>query len=224
MNRDEFDHTLKRMMGKYGQDYLKASDLLVKKMMTYMRGGDTLSKSFGKAIEELDFLELNREAIEDMVYEAALRGYGIKSPPVSVGNAVRHKLVDVAWSQDRMKLSTRIHGISNDLHNNIRSAVGTALRTHKSIRETALKLYDGYGSPDDVLRKGTLPKYLMRIKSLMPKLYSGDVKAARESTLYKAVEHDIKKLKTKSLRWSYQNLLKPKPRTASELYRKREKC
>lgn len=207
INQDEFTRTLKKLMSDYGEDYMEISDLLVDRMMYYVKRGYSMSKAFKKVMDELAFEELSRESIENAVYEAALRGYGIKSAPVSVGGKVRHKLMDVAWSQDNMKLSTRIHGISKVMHNNIRSTVGRALRAYKSVNEIAMMLYDGYGNPDNVLQKAELPRYLTKIKKLLPKMYSGDKKAARESKIFNAVTHDIKKLKTKSLKWAYQNVV-----------------
>ena len=208
MKKDEFTRSLQKILAEYGAEYTQIADMLTKRILLYIESGDSVSKAYRKARKEINFYKLNAEAIEDAVYESALKGYGIKAPEVSVGSeaVLRHKLMDVAWAEDKMKLSTRLHGVDNVMRNNIKSTVRNALNTYKTIQQTAMDLYDGYNTTNNVLREAELPKYLNEIKNLTVKLYSGDVKAAKESALYKAVKHDIKKIKTDSLRAAYQEV------------------
>ena len=208
MKKDEFTRSLQKILAEYGAEYAQIADRLTKRILHYIESGDSVSEAYRRARKEIDFYALNAEAIEDAVYESALKGYGIKASEVSVGSeaVLRHKLMDVAWAEDKMKLSTRLHGVDNVMRSNIKSTVRNALNTYKTIQQTAMDLYDGYNTTNNVLREAELPKYLNELKDLTVKLYSGDVKAAKESALYKSVKHDIKKLKTDSLRAAYQEV------------------
>ena len=209
MKKDEFQKSLQAILKQYGERYSAVADELTRKIFAYMDKGMTITAAYAKARKEVDFYKLNAEAMEDAVYESALKGYGITAPPVMAsvkGSAIlRHKLMDVPWTADNVKLSKRLHGVDNVLRNNILSTVGTAIRTHKTIQQLSMELYDGYNIPDNVLHQAELPAYLGKIKKLLTKLYSGDRDAARQSDLYKAVTHDIRKLKTPALRAAYKD-------------------
>ena len=207
MRKDEFTKSLDSILGKYGASYQEVAKKLAKKIFEYMEAGDTVAQAYRKAIKDVSFAAVNKAAVEDAVYESALKGYGITAPPVLAtveGEAVlRHKLMDVSWNADKLNLSTRLHGVEKALHNNVRNTVGVALRQYKTIRETAMLLYDGYNNPEKVLNEAELPQYLEKIKELTTKMYSGDRRAARESEIYRRAERDIKKLKTPGLRAAY---------------------
>ena len=212
MKKDEFIGTMRYVMGKYGKAYSDLVNPLSERILHHMGQGDTVVVAFNKAMKEVDFYKLNKRAIEDAVYESALRGYGIKAPDVYAGvngaeKKVLHRLTEVSWTADNVKLSERLHGVSVAMHNNIKSSVGMSLRSYKTIRETAMKLFDGYDTADNVLRQAQLPKYLKKIQSLTTQLYAGDKNSAKNSQLYKTVSRDIRKLKTPSLRASYTQVL-----------------
>lgn len=211
MKNDEFTKALKAIMQKYGREYEAVTDKLIKLIFEYMEQGDTVTQAYNKAVKLVDFSRVNADAVEDAVYEATLKGYGINAQPLFVAvegeETIRHKLMDVAWAKDKMKLSTRLHGVDNVLRNNIKDTVGESLKTYKTIKETAMALYDGYNEPENVLKQAELPKYLQEVKRLTKKMYSGDVQAAKESKIYKAVNHDVKKLKTPALRAAYNQAL-----------------
>ena len=212
MKQDEFTKSLNTILGQYGKTYQELASKLSKKIFQYMESGETVAQAYRKAIREVGFAEINAAAVEDAVYESALKGYGVTAPPVLAkveGEAIlRHKLMDVAWNEDGLNLSTRLHGVEKALHNNVRDTVGRALRQYKTIHQTAMLLYDGYNNPEKVLNEAELPKYLEKIKTLTTRLYSGDVKAAKESEIYRRAEHDIKKLKTPGLRAAYDEAAK----------------
>lgn len=212
MKQDEFIGTMRYVMGRYGKAYSDLVNPLSERIFYHMERGDTVVQAFNKAMQEVDFYKLNKKAIEDAVYESALRGYGIKAPDVYAGvepgdKKILHRLTDVSWTKDNVVLSERLHGVSVVMHNNIKSSVGMSLRSYKTIRETAMKLFDGYDTADNILRQAKLPKYLKQIQNLTTKLYAGDKNSAKQSTLYKTVSRDIRKLKTPSLRAAYSQAL-----------------
>lgn len=208
MRQDEFTKALKSILQAYGREYTAIVDKLTNSIFRHMNNGDSITQAYIKARKEINFYKLNAEAIEDAVYESMLKGYGIKAKPLLVGvegeSTLRHKLMDVPWTADKMKLSTRLHGVDRALRSNVVATVSKSLRTYKTIHQTAMALYDGYSVPNKVLNQAELPKYLNEIKNLTKKMYSGDIRAARESKIYKAVTHDIRKLKTPALRAAYQ--------------------
>lgn len=210
MKKDEFTRSLQKILSEYGAEYEMIANKLIKRIFNYLEAGDTIADAYAKARKEINFYKLNAEAVEDAVYESALKGYGIKSPALEVGvkgeAVIRHKLMNVAWAEDKMKLSTRLHGVDHVMRSNIKSTVRNALNTYKTIQQTAMELYDGYNTTNNVLREAELPKYLTQLRDLTVKLYSGDIKAAKDSALYKSIRHDIKKLKTDSLRAAYDEV------------------
>lgn len=211
MRQDEFTKSLKGILGSYGTEYSEIAGKLTRKIFEYMQAGDSVARAYKKAIKEIPFGKLNASAVEDAVYEAALKGYGITAPEVFAGvegeTALRHSLMEVAWHKDGMKLSTRLHGVDNVLRNNIKDTVQRSLNAYKTIQQTAKALYDGYGNPEDVLDEARLPKYLEKVKSLAIKLYSGDAEAAKNSDIYKAAVHDLNKLKTPGMRAAYNDVV-----------------
>lgn len=210
MKQDAFTKTLKKELAKYGAEYSRIVDKLTERIFRYLEAGETIVEAYNKARKEINFYKLNAEAVEDAVYEAALKGYGINAPALEVGvegeKAIKNKLMNVAWTADKMKLSTRLHGVDKVLRSNIKSTVRNSLNTYKTIQDLSMKLYDGYNTTDNVLREAELPKYLNEIKRLTTKLYSGDVRAARASKIYKATVHDIRKLKTDALSAAYEEV------------------
>ena len=227
MKQDEFTKSLKKILSLYGNEYKEIAGKLTQKIFEHMQAGDSVARAYKKALKEIPFGKLNASAVEDAVYEAALKGYGITAPDVFAGvegeGALRHSLMEVAWNKDGMNLSTRLHGVDNVLHNNIKSTVQRSLNAYKTIQQTANALYDGYGTPEDVLNEAELPKYLEKIKSLTTKLYSGDVQAAKESEIYKAAVHDLNKLKTPGMRAAYNDVVEAATSDSKSAERKARK-
>lgn len=211
MKQDEFTRSLRKIMRAYGDEYATIADRLTKSILRYMENGDTIARAYRKAMQEVDFYTLNAEAIEDAVYEAALKGYGINAEPLFVGvdgeGILRHKLMDVSWAADKMKLSTRLHGVDNVLHNNIKMTVGNALKSYKTIQQLSMELYDGYNTPENILKPATLSKNLKKVQELTIKLYSGDKEAAKSSAIFRAAKRDAAKIKTPGMRAAYQQVL-----------------
>lgn len=210
MRKDEFTRSLQKILNEYGAEYEIIADKLIARILNYLEEGATIADAYNKARKEINFYKLNAEAIEDAVYESALKGYGIKAPALELGvkgeSVLRHKLVNVSWTEDKMKLSTRLHGVDHVMRSNIKSTVRNALNTYKTIQQTAMELYDGYNTTNNVLREAELPKYLTQLRDLTVKLYSGDIKAAKDSALYKSIRHDIKRLKTDALKAAYNEV------------------
>lgn len=208
---DEFVKAINKILREYGTEYEAIAEQLITSILEYLQDGYTITQAYHMAREKIDFYNLNAEAVEDAVYEAALKGYGVNAPPVFTstegGEVLRHKLMDVVWSADAMKLSTRLHGVDNVLRSNVKSTVRNALNTYKTIQQLSMELYDGYNQPENVLKQAELPKYLKRVESLTTKLYSGDREAAKNSVIHKVVKKDVKKLKTKALQAAYNQVL-----------------
>lgn len=227
MKQDEFTKSLKKILSLYGNEYREIAGKLTQKIFEHMQAGDSVARAYKKALKEIPFGKLNASAVEDAVYEAALKGYGVTAPDVFAGvegeGALKHSLMEVAWNKDGMNLSTRLHGVDNVLHNNIKSTVQRSLNAYKTIQQTAKALYDGYGNPEDVLNEAELPKYLEKIKSLTTKLYSGDVRAAKESEIYKAAVHDLNKLKTPGMRAAYNDVVEAATSDSKSAERKARK-
>ena len=81
MKKDEFQKSLQAILKQYGERYGAVADELTRKIFAYMDKGMTITAAYAKARKEVDFYKLNAEAMEDAVYESALKGYGITAPP-----------------------------------------------------------------------------------------------------------------------------------------------
>ena len=96
MKKDVFKRTLQHTLSKYGAEYSRIADKLTERIYFYLEAGDSIADAFKKARKEVNFFKLNKDAIEDAVYESALKGYGINAPALEVGvegeKAIKNKL------------------------------------------------------------------------------------------------------------------------------------
>ena len=143
----------------------------LKTLLGYINDGWNLTKAVNQALVDVGLNDFLTENIETAIREGAAIGAGVKTIPLL-------KLLESEWDGSGMKLSAKLHGTQKQMRQNIISTVQAQIALNKHAHETAMKLYDGYNTSDNVIRKQELPKYTNDLavfcQTLRP---SGTVKA-----------------------------------------------
>lgn len=139
--------------------------------------------------------------------EAAAYGYGIV-PSVVTGTVKKEWTRNLAesWDSSGMKLSEKLHGAEQKMHNMIADTVRQQMRRNAAWTDAARALYDGYEQGGDVVRAQDLPQYIKQVR----KATLGDRKAIQ--TQVKAMSRIVRLGRNgapnKALRASYVQLVK----------------
>lgn len=206
MQKEELLGLLKQYMRTAGE----LGDKLVEAIIRQINTGLPLSKAIDAALSETAFTAGYYSHMINSICEAALLGYGIKAPTMSMKSSVREYLLSDAWAPDKMKLSERLHGNSNEMRQAIIDTVSSAMRKSKTVKKMSLDLYDGYNSGRKVIQDADLPEYLKKMVDTARSAAGGDRDITKEFN--KAVEKAKKQLEKmdqpdKALKAAYQQLI-----------------
>ncbi len=139
--------------------------------------------------------------------EAAAYGYGIV-PGVVAGEVKKEWSRNLAesWDGSGMKLSDKLHGAEQKMHNMIADTVRQQMRRNAAWTDAARALYDGYEQGGDIVSAQDLPQYIKQVR----KATLGDRKAIQ--TQVKAMSRIVRLGRNgapnKALRASYVQLVK----------------
>ena len=134
---------------KYGE----LAPKLIETLLGYINDGWNLTKAVNQALVDVGLNDFLTENIETAIREGAAIGAGVKTIPLL-------KPLESEWDGSGMKLSAKLHGTQKQMRQNIISTVQAQIALNKHAHETAMKLYDGYNTSDNVIRKQELPKYI----------------------------------------------------------------
>lgn len=155
-----------------------------------------------------EFPEVFRlDNVRAALVEAAAYGYGIV-PSVVSGEVKKEWTRNLAesWDSSGMKLSEKLHGAEQKMHNMIADTVRQQMRRNAAWTDAARALYDGYEQGGDVVRAQDLPQYIKQVR----KATLGDRKAIQ--TQVKAMSRIVRLGRNgapnKALRASYVQLVK----------------
>lgn len=155
-----------------------------------------------------EFPEVFRlDNVHAALVEAAAYGYGIL-PGVVAGEVKKEWTRNLAesWDSSGMKLSEKLHGAEQKMHNMIADTVRQQMRRNAAWTDAARALYDGYEQGGDVVRAQDLPQYIKQVR----KATLGDRKAIQ--TQVKAMSRIVRLGRNgapnKALRASYVQLVK----------------
>lgn len=209
INEKDFKEEVRAILQQYGKTYEELGDTLIGKILAKVNAGMKLSQAVAEALEETDFFALNKAAVVDAVYLAACAGYGVL-PKMVAGAAeerIKSRLLSESWNPDKMNLSKRLHKAHNVIRRQVIDQVQASMRNMESVKQMAMRLYDGYNSGKAAIGQAELPGYLERIKSTallagasgnsMKKLHA-DIEALRKS---------VDKLQTPALKAAYKAFL-----------------
>ena len=206
-SEENFQNEVREILKDYSKTYQAAGEKVIAAVLEKVQGGETVSQAVKEALAETDFQTSIEKAVTDAVLLAACAGYGVKPElltDVSRETLTRH-LLDDAWAEDNVKLSRRLHTL--DVEKRVAQTVQTAMRSAKTIRDTAMELYDGYNTGEGELDRSHLTKQLGKITSLASLALSGDEEAAREvRKAARKVKQYALNLQTTNLRTAYAEL------------------
>lgn len=155
-----------------------------------------------------EFPEVFRlDNVRAALVEAAAYGYGIV-PSVVSGEVKKEWTRNLAesWDSSGMKLSEKLHGAEQKMHNMIADTVRQQMRRNAAWTDAARALYDGYEQGGDIVRAQDLPQYIKQVR----KATLGDRKAIQ--TQVKAMSRIVRLGRNgapnKALRASYVQLVK----------------
>ena len=164
---------------------------------------DTAISAVSKEFPEVFKLDNVRAGL----IEAAAYGYGIV-PGVVAGEVKKEWARNLAesWDSSGMKLSEKLHGAEQKMHNMIADTVRQQMRRNAAWTDAACALYDGYEQGGDVVRAQDLPQYIKQVR----KATLGDRKAiqTQKKALGNIVRLGRNGAPNKALRASYVQLVK----------------
>ena len=134
---------------KYGE----LAPKLIETLLGYINDGWNLTKAVNQALVDVGLNDFLTENIEMAIEKSASIGAGVKSISLL-------KSLESEWDGSGMKLSEKLHGTQKQMRHNIISTVQAQIALNKHANQTAMKLYDGYNTSDNIIRKQELPKYI----------------------------------------------------------------
>ena len=206
-SEENFQNEVREILKDYSKAYQDAGEKVIASVLDKIHNGEPVTKAVHEALSETGFQATYDKAVTDVVLLAACAGYGVRPEmltEVSQKTLTRH-LLDDAWAEDNVKLSRRLHTL--DVEKRVAQTIQTAMRSAKTIRDTAMELYDGYNTGDGVIDRSHLTRQLGKIVSLARTALSGDEEAAREvRKAARKVKQYALNLQTTNLRTAYAEL------------------
>ena len=173
-DKNDFQETLRDILKEYQKSYSTISDKLVTKILSFIDDGYPVTNAVKKAIADTDFINVNKTAITDAVYQAACAGYGVLPKMITQTSAdnIKSKLLSESWAPDKMKLSNRLH--NNTVYNQVVQTINSSMNKAQSVKEMAAAIYDGYNSDNANLDRAQLTKQLYKLRNLALQAVHGD--------------------------------------------------
>lgn len=157
-SEENFQNEVREILKDYSKAYQDAGEKVIASVLDKIHNGEPVTKAVHEALSETGFQATYDKAVTDVVLLAACAGYGVRPEmltEVSQKTLTRH-LLDDAWAEDNVKLSRRLHTL--DVEKRVAQTIQTAMRSAKTIRDTAMELYDGYNTGDGVIDRSHLTR------------------------------------------------------------------
>lgn len=141
------------VINEFKEKYGEFAPKLIETLLNYINNGWNLTKAVNQALIDVGLNDFLTENIEMAIEKSASIGAGVKSISLL-------KSLESEWDGSGMKLSEKLHGTQKQMRHNIISTVQAQIALNKHANQTAMKLYDGYNTSDNIIRKQELPKYI----------------------------------------------------------------
>ena len=141
------------VINEFTEKYGEFAPKLIETLLNYINNGWNLTKAVNQALIDVGLNDFLTENIEMAIEKSASIGAGVKSISLL-------KSLESEWDGSGMKLSEKLHGTQKQMRHNIISTVQAQIALNKHANQTAMKLYDGYNTSDNIIRKQELPKYI----------------------------------------------------------------
>lgn len=205
---DDFREAVRNILQDYQKEYQSIAQPVVEKIIQDMQNGKPLVKAVSDALSETSFFYANKEATVNAIYLAACAGYGVLPKMVVHEEAIKNTLLSDSWTPDKMPLSQRIHGGSDNMREAIITTIRKSILASKTVKDMAMDLYDGYNSGKTVIKQAALPQYLQKMEMYARWAADGDMKMV-QAVLDTAneVKQQISEERSPNLRAAYNDLI-----------------
>ncbi|WP_312337219.1 hypothetical protein [Anaerospora hongkongensis] len=218
--KNDYVTKLLAVLGEYGKTMDGEGTLLVEEIRALLGKGLNVSAAVDAALKQRQYSDFVAKSVTDSIYKMALAGYGI-SPAIRVDVGAQQrltkKLTGTAWTGDKMKLSTRLHGTNKAIRETIVSTIQTSINRQEGLRKLSMQLYDGYHSGKKVISPADLPEHLKRLYGAARSVAAGDKAAMEEfEKAFSSARDNLDKLASRNvtgtpntnLKTTYENLIK----------------
>lgn len=181
--RKDYISSLLAVSSEYEKTMDAEGALLVKNIQELLKKGSPVVVAVETAVKQRSYSAIVTEIVTDSVFKMALAGYGIPTSirlDASVKEQLTQKLTEVPWAKDKMKLSTRLHGINQVMREDIVRTIQTSLNKQAIIENLSMALYDGYKSGKNVIGPAELPAYLKKLYTAARSVAAGDKSSMTE--------------------------------------------
>lgn len=214
IDRERFNQKIVQLVDGFAAQYKKRAAEVADKVYQLLQQGVDIDKAINQTLKEFNFLPKAWDDMANSLVEAACYGYGILPSAIVNSAPVKTKLLEESWAPDKMNLSTRLHGNSQEMRRNIVDSIKSSMKAQKSFVGMARELYDGYGY-GKVINQGELPKYLEKLMELEKSARH----AAQDTKIFKEFQYQLRVSKgqierlatnnapTKALRSAYQKVV-----------------
>lgn len=204
----DFQEAVRDILKDYRKEYLALGNALVERILEKLKDGVPVIKAVEDAVKEAGFLGANAKAVSNVLFLAACAGYGILPKFVTTASEeeIKHKLMSMPWTGDKMKLSERLHSLK--VRQNVIFAISSAMKQAKTVAQMAMDIYDGYNSGQGVLDQAVLRKDLNKVLQMARQAVQGDeaiLGELRKKAL--KIQQYTRSMKTKPLQAAYHEFL-----------------
>lgn len=207
INEKDFKEEVRAILQRYGKTYEKLGDALIEKILAKVNAEMKLSKAVAEALEETDFFQINKAAVVDAVYLSACAGYGVLPKMVANAGSIKDKLLSESWNPDKMNLSSRLHKANGMIRQQVIDQVQASMRNMESVKQMAMRLYDGYNSGKAAIGQAELPGYLAQIKARTALAGASEESMKKLRADAQALLERVDRIKTPALKAAYKKFL-----------------
>ncbi|MBP2629878.1 MAG: hypothetical protein H6Q70_506 [Firmicutes bacterium] len=177
MAQNDFIKTFEKLIAEYTLSFIELSIPVAKEVLELINKGEEINDAVTTALNNNSFFGRHKDILSSILYKATCAGYGVNPDKVSHPAQVKNILLNEAWTPDKMKLSTRLHGTNKAMRNNIVNTIQSAFKKMQSLQQLGRDLYDGYTSGKRVINTAELPKYINDLQKCAKALIGNDRKA-----------------------------------------------
>ncbi|OGM08352.1 MAG: hypothetical protein A2008_12375 [Candidatus Wallbacteria bacterium GWC2_49_35] len=214
MNKKQVKSALVELVDSWSVEYQRNARPVVKEILRLIDAGVPVSKAINQAMNKFDFAGANKAALENSLFMAAAKGYGILPEIVAEPSkaAIIGKLNKMPWAPDGMNLSKRLHKLDRETRSIINDTIKQAMKEGANVVKLSRELFDGYGYGNQI-NEADLPKYLKELRSASRRLANTVNDQNADKEFQKLIRDAERKsggsagVKTRALNAAYKQLL-----------------
>lgn len=166
----DYKDTIERLVDSWSAEYRKLTAPVIEKIQKSLAAGDGPEEAVRKAFTATNLDARLANTLLDAMGVAVAEAVG---PGATIKPSGRDKLLTLPWTADNMPLSQRLHGAGGTMRQKIIDEVQGAINKGEAWKQTAKRLYDGYGFPTTI-QSAELPQYLTELLKASREMPDGD--------------------------------------------------